>query len=223
VSCDPIGSCGGSVGVVWREVLKGIFSTSGRLRALSNCRDPVRAGYQHEAAGAVLGAEEADHALRIAHELVWSEWIGGSLEQQQADLTLHICDSGEDVDVLLGAWSGSRPYLALIPDSASADERTLFTSNLSILLALLRNQYCLQRPRVFPKADNAVMGRTLEILRQEYAQPRLTLHKLAAKIGISERHLDGFSKNAPTRAFAIILASFGRTKRSRCFLNPLTT
>jgi len=166
VSCEPFNGSD-PAGVVWREVLWGVFSTLGRLRAIANCRKPDSGGYDQVAVRTVLGPEEADRALRAAHELVWSEWISGSLEQQQADLCLHICDFGEDVGELLAGWRGSRPFLAFIPDSASEDERTLFTSNLSILLALLGNQYCLQRPRVFPKAENALMERMLEALREE--------------------------------------------------------
>src|SRR5690349_18802101 len=82
------------VGVVWREALKGIFSTLGRLRALANCR--MDSGqYHHGGVARVLGIQGSDRALRIVHELVWEDWLSGSLEQQQADLFLHIQDFEE--------------------------------------------------------------------------------------------------------------------------------
>jgi hypothetical protein len=160
-----------SVGVVWREILKGIFSTLGRLRALANCLRPDSGRYHHENIARILGAHGADRALRTVHGFVWQDWLGGSLDQQQADLLLHVHDFAEDIETLLAAWRDSQTFLALIPDSASPEQRTFFVSNLSILLALLRNQYCLSRPRVFPKAENAIMEQTLQILREDYTNP----------------------------------------------------
>jgi len=187
--------------VVWREVLWGVFSTLGRLRAIANCRRPDSGRYIHTAVRAVLGMEEENQALRTVHDLVWSEWISGSIEQQQADLFLHLCDFQEDVESLLEAWSEARLFGGFIPDSASEEERTLFANNLSILLALLSNQYCLQRPRVFPKAENALMERVLETLREEYARPGLTLGKLAQKLGRTKGHLGRVFKQCTGRSF----------------------
>lgn len=199
-------------GVVWWEVLHHIFSRLGRLRVLAECRRPASAGYCHPTVTPLLGAGEADRALRAAHEQVWSDWVGGSLEQQQADLAVYLCDFHEDIDALLEAWRDTRPLLRFIPDAASAEERTLFTHNLQILVALLRNQYCLQRPRIFPAGENALMEQMLTALREEYGQPGLTLGKLAQKLGRTKGHLGRVFKQCTRDSFHDYLREFRMDK-----------
>ncbi|HEY3457022.1 MAG TPA: AraC family transcriptional regulator [Bryobacteraceae bacterium] len=195
------------VGVVWREALKGIFSTLGRLRALANCRNNSGL-YHHDGIARFVGVQEADRSLRIVHEFVWEDWLSGSLEQQQADLFLHIQDFEEDAEAVLDAWSSSPPFPSFIPDSATAEQRTLFTSNLSILLALLRNQYCLHRPRVFPAGERSILEQSLQLLRAKYAEPALSLYGLAKDVGISERHLGRLFKKCTGKNFRHYLREF---------------
>jgi hypothetical protein len=213
-----------ATGVVWREVLWGVFSTLGRLRAVANCRGPDSGRYDHESVRCVLGDKDSDHALRAVHELLWSEWIGGSLEQQQADLFLYIRDLGEDGGAILAEQSDWRPFRAFIPDSAGEEEQALFTSNLSVLFALSRNPYGWQRRRIFPKEQNARMEQMLQILRDEYAGPRLTLRKLAVKMRTSERHLGRLFKRYTDQSFHSYLREFRideAVTRGRFFVVPL--
>ena len=197
-----------SVGVVWREALKGIFSTLGRLRALANCRRPDTGQYRHEGVTEILGIQGADRALRIVHELVWDDWLSGSLEQQQADLFLHIQDFEEDAEAVLYAWSNSSPFSSFIPDSAKTEQRTLFTSNLSVLLALLRNQYCLHRPLTFSADERSILGQSLQILQARYGEPALSLYNLGKTIGMSERHLGRLFKKCTGQNFRQYLREF---------------
>lgn len=198
--------------VISRAVLRRIFSTLGRLRVLTDCRRQDSGRYSHAAVGAVLGADEADRALRAAHELVWSEWVGGSLEQQHVDLAAYLCGFGENIQALFEAWHKYRSLVSFIPNAASTKERALFTNNLSILIALLRNQDCLQRPRVFPSAENELMEQMLKTLRAEYIWPRLTLGKLAARIGRSEDHLGRIFKQCTGKRFHDYLREFRMDK-----------
>ena len=196
------------VGVVWREALKGIFSTLGRLRALANCRPPDTGQYCHEGVAEILGIQGADRALRAAHEFVWEEWLSGSLEQQQADLFLHIQDFEEDTEAVLHAWSSLPPFSSFIPDSATTEQRTLFTSNLSVLLALLRNHYCMHRPLTFSADERSILGQSLQLLRARYAEPALSLYNLGKEIGMSERHLRRLFKKCTGKNFREYLREF---------------
>jgi hypothetical protein len=101
VSCKQFDDSN-ATGVVWREVLWGVFSTLGRLRA---------GRYDHESVRCILGDKDPDRALQAVHELLWSEWIGGSLEQQHADLFLYIRDLGQDGEAILAEQSDRRPFL----------------------------------------------------------------------------------------------------------------
>ncbi len=197
-----------SVGVVWREAIKGIFSTLGRLRVLANCRRPDTGQYQHAGVARILGMQDAERALRAAHEFVWEEWLSGSLEQQQADLFLHIQDFAEGTEAVLYAWSSSPPFLSLIPDSATTEQRTLFTSNLSVLLALLRNQYCAHRPLTFSADERSILGQSLQLLRAKYAEPALSLYSLGKEIRMPERHLGRLFKRCTGQNFRQYLREF---------------
>ena len=195
------------VGVVWREALKGIFSTLGRLQALANCRKDS-GQYHHDRVIRNLGIEGANCALRIVHELVWEDWLSGSLEQQQADLFLHIQDFEEGAEAVLYAWSSSPPFSSFIPDSATTEQRTLFTSNLSVLLALLRNQYCLDRPLTFSADERSILGQSLQSLHAKYADPALSLYSLGKEIGMSERHLGRLFRKCTGKTFRQYLREF---------------
>lgn len=206
------------VGVIWRETLKGIFSTLGRLRALANCRRTETGQYHHTGVARILGMQSADRALRVVHEFVWEEWLSGSLEQQQADLFLHIQDFEEDTEAVLNAWSSLPPFPSFIPDSATTEQRTLFTSNLSVLLALLRNQYCMHRSLTFSADERSILGQSLQLLRARYAEPALSLYSLGKEIGMSERHLGRLFKKCTGQNFRQYLREFRIDKAIKLLL-----
>ena len=130
-----------SLAVVWREMLVGIFSTLGRMARLAHCYHPSSNQYYSVQVAQKLKLDEADHALRLTHGLVWSDWLNGSLQEQEADLRLYLSGSFKEMAQALAEWRVSRPFLSFPPISATAEERSLFSSNLEILLRLLCNQH----------------------------------------------------------------------------------
>ena len=149
-----------------------------------------------------------DRALRALHELLWHEWAGASLEQQHADLFLYLRDMGEEGAATLAEPSDVQTFRALAPDSASEEYLALFRSNLSILLALLRNQSGLHHRGVVPKENEGRMKQVLQIIREEYAQPALSLYGLGEKLGVSERHLGRLFKKCTGQSFRQYLREF---------------
>lgn len=127
--------------VVCQEMLSGIFSTLGRMACLASSFDPQRGRYRHPQLEETLGSDDASEALRIVHELLWSDWMHGSLEQQHADTILYLRDLSTDFERLLALWLESAPFTAFVPQCAAEAERTLFLNNLKLVLQLLRSQY----------------------------------------------------------------------------------
>jgi len=131
---------------LWRNTLAQIPSVFGRLVYLSSLRDPNTARYQHYGLGLVFGEDEARKALRKSHEEAFAEWLSFNLEQQQADLRLYLSDLSEDKRTVLETWQKLEPYKALLPKSAKTVERQLYLGDLTILLALLKNEYGVEDP-----------------------------------------------------------------------------
>ncbi len=125
---------------LWRNTLTQIPSVFGRLVYLSSLRDPNTGRYLHHGLALVFGEDEARKALRKSHEQAFAEWLSFNLEQQQADLRLYLSDVSEDKRTVLETWQKLEPYKSLLPKSAKSVERQLYLADLTILLALLKNE-----------------------------------------------------------------------------------
>jgi len=126
---------------LWRNTLSQIPSVFGRLVYLSSLRDPNTGRYHHHGLAMVFGEDEARKALRKSHEQVFAEWLTFNLEQQHADLKLYLIDLNEDRATILENWQTLEPYKNVLPKSAKSVERQLYMADLTVLLALLKNEY----------------------------------------------------------------------------------
>lgn len=124
---------------LWRRTLAHIPSIYGRLAFLASLVDVNTGRYEHQGLRTIFGPEEADQALRKSHEEVFLVWLSLHLEQQKADLELYFSTLPAAKRVLVENWRRLMPYRAAPPAWASAAQRQLFESNLSILLKLLWN------------------------------------------------------------------------------------
>jgi hypothetical protein len=95
---------------IWRNIFQGIFSVLGRLASLAQFRDHHTRRYFHDKLAKALGPEQADNAMRIAHELVWRDWICGSLGQQRSDILLHLGALSSDIQHSITLWLQSEPF-----------------------------------------------------------------------------------------------------------------
>jgi len=181
-----------SLAIVWQEILSGIFSILGRMARLANLRDSQTGRYYHDKLANQLGEDETDRAIRVTHELLWKDWLRGSLEQQHADVLFFLHDLAADFDRLIALWLESRPFLQYLPDSAPEHERVLFISNLKTVLMLLQNQYAsnglkarMESQQPLPSIVDKIVGAVAE----RYADPNLSLVSIGEKVNVSAKRL----------------------------------
>ena len=125
---------------VWRKTLDHIPSCFGKLVYLASLRNPNTGRYEHFGLTQLYGADEADQSLRINHERVFADWLNYRLEQQKSDLEAHLGSVGDDRSAVLDAWRSLSPYRSLPPAAAGDAERFLYSSDLEIILELLRTE-----------------------------------------------------------------------------------
>ena len=73
----------------------------GRMACLASCRNLPTGRYCHRKIEEQVGPKETDYAMRITHELLWRDWIGGSLEQQHVDILLYVQDLASSAENLI--------------------------------------------------------------------------------------------------------------------------
>lgn len=110
-------------------------TTFGKLVILASLRNPATGVYR-EVGPATLKAEDADQALRSAHEEAFARWIAFSLEGQMEDLGKYFDTLPADPATIVKHWRTSRIYRGFVPDSAPESHKALFMSDLQTLLDL---------------------------------------------------------------------------------------
>jgi hypothetical protein len=131
---------------LWRRTLSQIPTTYGRLVYLSSLRDLNRGTYEHHGLSLMFGSDEALAAILRSHEEAFAEWLNSPLEQQKADLDLYVASLSNNRRAVVEAWLRVAPHLNLIPSSARASERDLFSSDFYFVLEALRREYALEAP-----------------------------------------------------------------------------
>jgi len=128
------------VGLVWQALLTEVFSTLARLECVSRCRDSATRRYHHESLVNLVVEEEIHPTLADCHRLIWSEWLGGTLEQQHADLLLYLCQPNIGKTETLHLWRTQAIFLDWIPDFTDLLEQAHFHSNFRTLLGHFHNE-----------------------------------------------------------------------------------
>jgi hypothetical protein len=130
-----------SAGSDWlTSTLTQIPTVFGRLVYLSSLQNPHSGAYEHEALGRLMGAQQADHALRYRHKKVFAEWVGASLDQQKRDLEVFLAADQTSRGDRVYDLNQVEPFRALIPASTREVERLLFVTDLETLLGMLRSE-----------------------------------------------------------------------------------
>jgi hypothetical protein len=131
---------------LWRQTLSQIPSQFGRLVYLAGLRDPNSGQYLHHGLSVVFGEEAANDALKSSHEDGFARWLDSGLEQQREDLDLYFSSLESPRSRVLETWLRLKPYQSIPPDSARTVERSLFLSDLEILLTLMRHEHGVSSP-----------------------------------------------------------------------------
>jgi len=124
-------------GELWRRTLSQIPSLFGRLVYLSSLRDVNTGQYQHFGFAQRFSDREADKTLRRSHSDTFEDWLCFSLEEQMSDLTMYLYSLDQKTSDVIANWSMLPPFAGLVPVAAKNAQRTLFLSDLSMLVRVL--------------------------------------------------------------------------------------
>ncbi len=125
---------------VWKRTLDQIATQFGKLVYLAELRNDNSGRYQHFGLAQLYGEDESHGVLRSSHESVFGDWLTYSLERQRADLESYFEGLDDDLGTVLQTWSTLAPYQKLPPEASGDAERLLFTSDLEIILELIRRE-----------------------------------------------------------------------------------
>lgn len=211
------------IAVIWREVFSGLLSNVGRMAALANCFDLRTGEYRNAELAQHLSTEEVDRSMRLIHELLWNDWISGSLEQQ-ADVLLYLRDLSMNVEQIPSAWLESSPFQAIVPVFAAPEEQALFASNVSLIRKLLQNGDSFGPAAVTANAraiPASILSRVTCAVRVQYTNPGLSLKVLSETVNLSERHLRRLFRDSMGETFRQYLREF-RVEEAACLLVKTT-
>ncbi len=88
-----------------------------------------------------MGTQATNDLLRRIHLEVFENWLCFGLEQQKEEIEEHLSTLGSDKREVLWNWLHVRPWMAWLPAESRDVERTLFDTDVSAVLELLRIEY----------------------------------------------------------------------------------
>lgn len=110
----------------------------GRLIYLASTREYNTGHYYHQGLADRFGPEAAQKALEIAHRQAFYKVSACSLENLAEELERYLESTKEEPLECLRAWQKLEPYRVAVPAEVNATVARLFTSNLRLVLAILR-------------------------------------------------------------------------------------
>jgi len=136
----------------WTERLATVDTVLGRLEVLGSLRDPHTGRYVHHGMSICLGRCTHDVLLK-SHEEIFADWQEMHIEAQMQDLRTFVVSvpvSGNELgkrmnrlartQLVLETWTELESYRTFVPLTVSKLQRDLFLTNLSSIIAILRNQ-----------------------------------------------------------------------------------
>jgi AraC-like DNA-binding protein len=176
------------VAVVFNELLCGTPSILGRLEKLAGCYDNTASRYRSSVLDAVLGADGTHSACLIAHRLVWNNWLRSSLQQQLADILVHIRSSPFPEPAPVWTTINMR---GLQPLDAPEEEQKLAAANFGAVVSLLfrESQLASNAAECSDPSPHSCLAHALTLIHQKYTDPLFSLAALSMVAGISERQI----------------------------------
>ncbi len=123
---------------LWERTLQQIPTAFGQLAYLSRLRNLETGRYEHHGLQAAFGEEAAEAAVWASHQEVLESWLNLEIIAQKSDAERYLDSLPQSRKRTVSHWLKHRSYLAYLPASASAAQRTLFEANLRLILESLR-------------------------------------------------------------------------------------
>ena len=181
------------------------------LELLSRLYD-ISTGYHHSELKELLGAEPANIACGVTHNLMWRQWLNFSLERVRSDVLEHIASSSLSLQATSRIWRIDPPVASWAPPNSTPEERLLAASNLSIVAALLDREISLQNM-------NARAAQVLRLIHERFADPQLSLLSVSEFVGISERQTARVVKQYTGQSFTLYVRSLRVEKGKRLLIH----
>ena len=125
----------------WRKTLSGIPTMLGRVAYLASLRNANTGIYEHFGLAQRVGPEEVDRLIRRSHSELFQEWLCYGLERQKNELEEYFAGIEGDKREILANWLTIGPFIPWIPADSRDVERRLFTTDLAVVLELIRADY----------------------------------------------------------------------------------
>lgn len=125
---------------LWRNTLSQIDTVFGRLEYLSTLRNPHTGRYEHFGFEQRFGTEQSDAVLRQSHEQIFADWVAFPLEMQKREILSYLAGREEKTRDVLDSWLRVKPFATWVPASTRVAERSLFLTDLDVLLELIRRE-----------------------------------------------------------------------------------
>jgi hypothetical protein len=118
--------------------LANVSGAFARLIYLASLRDHNTGRYHHYGLETRFSAEAVDEGLRRCHAEVFARHLTLPLQEQTQDLLRFFESLKDDRTRLVEAWQQLRAYQILPPQGSSPLARELFTTNVELILEILK-------------------------------------------------------------------------------------
>jgi hypothetical protein len=119
-----------------------IPSAFGRLAFVAGLKHPNPGRYDDPLAALVFGKDQIDAVLRRKHWEIFSAWLSVALATQSGEVAEYLAGQAHGqktrIEQTLQVWIQYELYANLIPETASEQERELFSSDVKAILQLLQ-------------------------------------------------------------------------------------
>ncbi len=131
---------------VSESTLAGFQAEYGKLVYLASLRDLASGRYVHAGLEAIYGRRDTHEGLWQTHKQICMRILETPLGKQEADLALCLRGFEGELEEVIAHWRELEFYLALLPFGLPHYLRSLFSSNVEILLSVLQDDAA-RRPK----------------------------------------------------------------------------
>ena len=125
----------------WDRTLHGIPTVLGRLQWLASLRNANTGAYEHFGLAQRTSSAEVNRLVRTSHLGTFQEWLSFPLQRQKEEVEEYFDGLDDDRRETLASWLSLLPCGTWIPAESRDVERSLFLSDLELVLELVRAEY----------------------------------------------------------------------------------